>query len=329
MNIDSPHPLITSAALAIEAEERGLAELKKALTGELERPFLQAIALIEDVCKGGGRIIVSGIGKSGIIARKIAATLASTGTPALHVHASEASHGDLGMITERDGLIILSNSGETPELADLVAYAKRWRVPLIAITGAAQSTLARAADAILVLPAHEEACPHGLAPTTSTTMQAALGDAIAVTLLRNRGFGPQDFKALHPGGKLGAQLCFVHEIMHSAEELPLIGIDALMADALVEMTSKRFGCVGVLDPDGCLAGVITDGDLRRHMSPELLQLTTAEVMTRHPITIEPSALASSALATLNERKITTLFVIEEARPIGIVHIHDLLRIGVK
>ncbi len=323
------HPIVASAMSAIDTEARGLTQLKAALMGALEGPFLATIEAIERVYASGGRVIVSGIGKSGIIGRKIAATLASTGTPALFVHASEASHGDLGMITDQDGVIVLSNSGETPELADLVAYAKRRQVPLIAITGSEASTLARVADIVLALPRHEEACPHGLAPTTSTTMQAALGDAIAVTLLKNRGFGPQDFKALHPGGKLGAQLCFVHEIMHGRDELPLIGPDAIMSEALVEMTSKRFGCVGVVGNAGALVGVITDGDLRRHMAPDLLSRTTASVMTRNPVTIAPRALASTALAVLNERKITSLFVVEGTCPIGIVHIHDLLRVGVK
>ncbi|MGF7162065.1 arabinose-5-phosphate isomerase [Rhodoligotrophos appendicifer] len=325
----STDPLVIFATNAVETESRGLTALADALNTELEQPFLDAIDTIERIRRKGGRVIVSGIGKSGIIARKIASTLASTGTPALFVHASEASHGDLGMITEQDVLLVLSNSGETPELADLVAYVKRWRVPLIAITSRADSTIARSCDVGLVLPAHEEACPNGLAPTTSTTLQAALGDALAVTLLKNRGFSPEDFRALHPGGKLGAQLSFVHEVMHGDAELPLIDVDALMAEALVVMTSKRFGCVGVVRGDGTLAGVITDGDLRRNMSSDLISRTTGEVMTVKPVTIEPSALASTALAILNERQITTLFVVENAAPVGILHIHDLLRIGVK
>lgn len=321
--------LVGSAIAVMEAEAHGLLQLKSALMGPLKVPFSATIDTVEAIRVKNGRIIVAGIGKSGIIARKIAATLASTGTPALFVHPSEASHGDLGMITEGDALLVLSNSGETTELADLIAYAKRFRVPLIAITSRAGSTLARASDVALILPDHVEACPHGLAPTTSTTMQLALGDAIAIALLQHRGFGPDQFKQFHPGGKLGAQMTFVHEVMHGAVELPLIATGSQMSEALVVMTSKRFGCVGVVDEGGRLAGVITDGDLRRHMSPDLISRNTDMIMSRQPVTIEPGALASSALATLNERKITSLFVVDDARPVGILHIHDLLRIGVK
>jgi len=320
---------VGSAIAVMETEAHGLKQLQAALAGPMEAPFLAAIDMVEAIRARNGRLIVAGIGKSGIIARKIAATLASTGTPSLFVHPSEASHGDLGMITDTDALLVLSNSGETTELADLIAYSKRFRVPLIAITSREGSTLARAADVALILPAHEEACPHGLAPTTSTTMQLALGDALAITLLQHRGFGPEQFKQFHPGGKLGAQMTFVHEVMHGEAELPLIGYGSKMSEALVVMTSKRFGCVGVVDEGGLLAGVITDGDLRRHMSPDLLTQSTDRIMTRQPVTIEPRALASSALARLNERKITSLFVVDEARPVGILHIHDLLRIGVK
>jgi arabinose-5-phosphate isomerase len=321
--------LVGSAIAVMETEAHGLQQLKTALAGPLEAPFLAAIETIEALRAKNGRLIVAGIGKSGIIGRKIAATLASTGTPSLFVHPSEASHGDLGMITECDALLVLSNSGETTELADLIAYAKRFRVPLIAITSRAKSTLARAADVAMILPKHEEACPHGLAPTTSTTMQLALGDALAITLLQHRGFGPEQFKQFHPGGKLGAQMTFVHEVMHGGTELPLVPCGSKMSEALVEMTSKRFGCVGVVDDAGRLAGVITDGDLRRNMTADLVSQVTDQIMTRQPVTIEPKALASTALATLNERKITTLFVVENERPVGILHIHDLLRIGVK
>ena len=268
------------------------------------------------------------MGKSGHIGRKIAATLASTGTPAFFVHPSEASHGDLGMITRTDSLFMMSNSGETTELSDLVAYAARFTIPLIGITSVADSALARAADAALILPDAPEACPMGLAPTTSTTMMLALGDALAVALLERRKFSPADFHALHPGGKLGRRLLKVSEIMHGGGELPLISPDVAMAEALIEMTAKRFGCVGIVDGTGEFLGIITDGDLRRHMDPGLLGRRAGDVMTRSPATIGRDALASEALAIMNDRAITNLFVIEGRRPVGILHIHDCLRAGV-
>ena len=282
-----------------------------------------------------GRVIVTGMGKSGHVARKIAATFASTGTPALFVHPAEASHGDLGMVVSGDAVLALSNSGETPELADLVAHARRFGLPLVAITGRAESALARAADQVLLLPPAPEACPLGLAPTTSTTMQLALGDALAVALLTRRGFGPADFRVFHPGGRLGARLSRVRDLMHTGDEMPLAPPETRMDAALVAMTAKRFGCLGIVE-DGRLAGIITDGDLRRALAPgaaqpraSLLAREAGEVMTRSPRTIRPDSLAAEALHAMEQRSITALFVVDETgAPVGILHIHDLLRAGV-
>jgi arabinose-5-phosphate isomerase len=270
------------------------------------------------------------MGKSGHIGRKIAATLASTGTPALYVHPAEASHGDLGMITGDDAVLALSNSGETPELADIVAYTRRFSIPLLAIVGRAVSSLAQAADLTLVLPARPEACPIGLAPTTSSTAMLALGDALAVALLERRGFGAYDFGLLHPGGKLGKKLVRVDDIMHRGDELPLVGLAAPMSEVLLEMTAKRLGCVGVVNGRGTLTGIITDGDLRRHMEDGLLGRRAAEIMTAAPKTIRPQALAAEALAVMNqaERPFTVIFVVEGQRPVGALHMHDCLRAGV-
>ncbi len=313
---------LACAQRVLRLEAAGL----EALAQSLDEAFTEALDLLDGRT---GRVVVTGIGKSGHVARKIAATLASTGTPALFVHPAEASHGDLGMIgPEGDAVIALSNSGETTELADLVAYAKRFNIPLIAITGRADSALAQAADVALVLPASDEASPMGLAPTTSTTVMLALGDAIAIALLERKGFSPDRFHALHPGGRLGRTLLKVADLMHRGEEVPLASGDTAMADALLVMTNKRFGCVAIVDGDGVLQGVITDGDLRRHMSPGLLDLTAAEVMTRAPKTIGADALASEAVGLMNENAITNLFVVEDGRPVGILHIHDCLRAGV-
>ncbi len=313
---------LACARRVLRLEAEGL----EALARSLDEGFTEALDLLDGRT---GRVVVTGIGKSGHVARKIAATLASTGTPALFVHPAEASHGDLGMIEpEGDAVIALSNSGETTELADLVAYAKRFHIPLIAITGRADSALAQAADVALVLPASDEASPMGLAPTTSTTVMLALGDAIAVALLERKGFSPDRFHALHPGGRLGRMLLKVADLMHRGEEVPLASGDTAMADALLVMTNKRFGCVAIVDGDGVLQGVITDGDLRRHMSPGLLDLRAAEVMTRAPRTIGADALASEAVGLMNSNTITNLFVVEDGRPVGILHIHDCLRAGV-
>jgi arabinose-5-phosphate isomerase len=278
-----------------------------------------------------GRVVVSGIGKSGHVGRKIAATLASTGTPAMFVHPAEASHGDLGMVLAGDAVLALSNSGETSELADLVAHARRFGLPLVAITGAAQSTLAGAADVALVLPASPEACPMGLAPTSSTTMQMALGDAIAVALLTRRGFTEDDFRQFHPGGRLGARLTRVRDLMHGPEAMPLVPPDLTMDQALPLMTAKRFGVLGIVDAEGRLAGIFTDGDLRRAITPDLLGRRIGAVMNATPRTIGPDALADDALRAMNARArpISVLFVVDASRrPIGILHVHDLLRAGI-
>ena len=297
----------------------------RALTASLGDDFSRTLDLLGAV---EGRIVVTGMGKSGHIARKIAATLASTGSPALYVHPGEASHGDLGMITTDDAVVALSNSGETPELTDLVAYTRRFSISLVAITSGGDSSLAENADVTLLLPATPEACPMGLAPTTSTTVMLALGDAIAVSLLERRGFSPDDFQVLHPGGQLGRNLARVSDLMHAGDRLPLTGVDTSMADALVLMTAKSLGCVGALDGQGRLVGIVTDGDLRRHMGADLLQRTVGEVMTAGPRTIRPQALAAEALGQMNALKITALFVVENDRPIGLLHIHDVLRAGV-
>jgi arabinose-5-phosphate isomerase len=310
------------ARRVIRAEIDGL----KRLAGALDGAFAFAVAACAAV---RGRIIVTGVGKSGHVGRKIAATLASTGTPAQFVHPVEASHGDLGMIGSEDAVLALSNSGETSELADIVAYSRRFDIPLIAITGGARSTLAGAADFVLLLPPVAEACPMGLAPTTSTTMMMTLGDALAIALLERKGFSFDDFERFHPGGRLGRRLLRVRDIMHSKAETPLVVPTARMSEAILIMTARSFGCVGVCDSDGKLVGVITDGDLRRHMSESLLGQAVAQVMHRNPKTIAAAALAADALGVMNRLAITSLFVCEEGkRPIGFLHLHDCLRAGV-
>ena len=325
MNLPAPHPDLEAARQVLGTE----AEALHALAESLDDRFPRAISLLAGAT---GRIVVTGMGKSGHVARKIAATMASTGTPALFVHPAEASHGDLGMIVAGDAVLALSNSGETPELADLVAHSRRFALPLVGITGRADSALARAADVALVLPAAPEACPMGLAPTTSTTMQVALGDAIAVALLTRRGFTAADFRVFHPGGKLGARLTKVRDLMHRGDEVPLAAPDTPMDAALVAMTAKRFGCLGVAAPGGGLLGIITDGDLRRALDATgmpLLARRADAVMTSRPTTIAEDDLAATALRIMNERAITVLFVTDAAgRPVGILHIHDLLRAGV-
>jgi arabinose-5-phosphate isomerase len=317
----SDRPGLVSARRVLELEATGL----QAMAREIDEAFIRALDLIEQM---QGRVIVTGMGKSGHIARKLAATLASTGTPAMFVHAAEASHGDLGMITAADVVIALSNSGETAELADVLVYAKRFDIPLIAMTGKADSTLARAATVTLLLAPAAEACPMGLAPTTSTTIMLALGDALAVATLERKGFSPSDFQMLHPGGMLGRRLLRVADLMHRGEELPLAKADEKMDEALITMTAKSLGCVGIVGGEGRLIGIITDGDLRRHMGSNLLNRTVSEIMTRNPKTIDAEALASEAVNLMNARKITTVFVLEDGYPIGVVHIHDCLRAGV-
>jgi len=318
---DQPDLEVARDVLATEAA--GLRALAAGLGPEFSRA-------VDCLAGASGRIVVSGMGKSGHIARKIAATFASTGTPAMFVHPAEASHGDLGMILQGDAVLALSNSGETTELADIVAHARRFGLPLVAITARADSALAQAADVALLLPAAAEACPMGLAPTTSTTMQMALGDALAVAMLKRRGFTEADFRRFHPGGRLGARLRRVRELMHTGDAVPLAAFGMPMARALVLMTEKRFGCLGVTDGDGALVGIITDGDLRRAMGPDLLARPVVDVMTKWPRTIGPDALAADALHAMNahERPVTALFVVgPDGKVVGILHIHDLLRAG--
>ncbi len=309
----------------LDLEARALDALKDAL-GEPALEAVRRVAALE------GRLICAGVGKSGHVARKIAATLASTGTPAQYVHPSEASHGDLGMITPKDAVLALSKSGETAELGDLIAYCRRFGVPLIAMTSGAQSTLARGADVTLLLPDAEEACGETRAPTTSTTLMMAYGDALAVALIEARGFTASDFAVFHPGGALGAALATAETLMHAGPAMPLVAAEADMGQALLEMSAKGFGCVGALEDDGRLAGLVTDGDLRRHMAGDLLSRRVRDVMTADPVTLAPGVLAADALRTMTAgaRKITQIFVVDaDRRPVGLLHIHDLLRAGVK
>ena len=319
--VDSIRRTITTAKNGIEALAAHLAT-----DAAFAQGLVDAIALIGD---GRGRVVVSGVGKSGHIARKIAATMASTGTSAYFVHPTEASHGDLGMITAEDVLILLSWSGETAELANMLTYAKRFKVPVVSITCNRDSTLARTSEIALVLPKVQEACPHGLAPTTSAMLQLAVGDALAMALLERRGFSAEDFKTFHPGGKLGAQLRLVHELAHVAEQVPLLAVGRPMSEAVIEMSAKGFGVVGIVDEKGVLTGVITDGDLRRHMAGNLLSQPVEEVMSRNPRVVHGDVLASAAMEFMEEHKITVLFLVDDAgSPVGILHIHDLLRAGV-
>jgi arabinose-5-phosphate isomerase len=316
---------VASALRTLQTEASGRAALGVAIAGALGPAFAGAVALIT---AARGRVVVSGMGKSGHIGTKIAATLASTGTPAQFVHPAEASHGDLGMITPDDVIIALSWSGETAELRNLIDYSRRFRIGLIAVTADAASTLGKAADVALVMPQAREACPHNLAPTTSSLMQLALGDALAIALLQSRGFTALDFRALHPGGRLGALITHIGDLMHTGAEMPLVATGTRMSEAIVEMSAKGFGCVGITDADGALAGIITDGDLRRHMHPGLLDVAVEDVMTTGPTTLTPDRLASEALEILNSTKRTVLFVVNGSRAVGVVHMHDLLRAGV-
>jgi arabinose-5-phosphate isomerase len=316
---------VQSALRTLDAEGSGVVAISAALKSELGEAFARAADLVRNA---RGRLIVTGLGKSGHIGRKIAATFASTGTPAFFVHAAEAGHGDLGMITPDDVILALSWSGEQAEMKALITYAKRFRIALIAMTAERDSTLSKAAEIALILPKAREACPHNLAPTTSSLMLLALGDALAIALLEGRGFTPVDFSVLHPGGKLGAMLKYTRDIMHTGDTVPLKPLGTRMSDALVEMTSKGFGCVGIVDSRGAIAGIVTDGDLRRHMGADLMSALVDDVMTKNPKTIRGDTLASEALEILNSSKITALIVTDASKPVGIVHLHDILRAGV-
>jgi arabinose-5-phosphate isomerase len=317
-------PDIEAARRVLRTEIAGL----EALLGGLDGAFSAAV---EKLAQVRGRVTVTGMGKSGHVARKIAATLSSTGTPAQFVHPGEASHGDLGMIAEGDAVLALSNSGDTAELADIVAYTRRFRIPLLAMTRRDSSTLAEAADVLLLLPASVEACPMGLAPTTSTTMMMALGDALAVALLERKGFSPSDFQVLHPGGQIGRKLLRVADVMRIGEAVPLVPSGTPMTEAILMISEKSLGCVGITDAEGRLVGIITDGDLRRHMDDGLLRSTVDQVMTPQPRTIRPQALAAEGVGRMHAkpRAIKNLFVVDEAeRPLGILDLHDCLRSGV-
>lgn len=315
---------IASAVRTIRTERAGLKALDEELGNGLAEPFAKAVEIIADI---KGRVIVTGVGKSGHIGSKLAATLASTGTPAFFVHPSEANHGDLGMIARDDAIIAMSWSGETAELKGILSYARRFAIPLIAVTAGTTSALAKEADVVLGLPRAPEACPHGLAPTTSTVLQLVIGDALAVALLEARGFTADHFRTFHPGGQLGAKLTHIGDIMHVGDKLPLARKGALMREAILEMTQKGFGCVGITNEDGILIGIITDGDLRRHIDSDLLSMTVDEVMTHNPKTVTPDTMAEAALQIVNSSAITALMVAEGGKPCGVVHLHDLLRIG--
>ena len=318
-----------AAAGDLAAARRVLTTAAQALTGlaeALDGDFSHAVGMI---LAAKGRVIVSGMGKSGHVARKIAATLSSTGTPAYFVHPAEASHGDMGAITKQDVLLLLSKGGETAELSDLLTYAKRFRIPLIAMAYNGDSTLAKAADVALLLPDAPESCAIGMAPTTSTTMMMALGDALAVALMERKGFSPDQYRDFHPGGSLGRALIRVADLMHSGDAVPLAMPDTPMPDLLLSMASGRLGCVGIVDGDGALVGIVTDGDIRRHVEDGIETRRACEVMTAGPKVADPDQLAAEALALMTEKKITQLFVLAEGsrKPLGVLHIHDCLRAG--
>ncbi len=315
---------LASALRTVATEQAGVAALANALENGLAEPFARAVDLVSGI---DGRVIVTGVGKSGHIGSKIAATLASTGTPAFFVHPAEANHGDLGMIAKDDAIIAMSWSGESKELQGIIAYSRRFSIPLIAITSGESSALARAADVVLLLPPAPEACPHGLAPTTSALLQLVIGDALAIALLEGRGFTPDHFRTFRPGGQLGANLMQIREIMHVGDKLPLVVSGTGMREAILELSRKGFGCVAITATDGDLVGIITDGDIRRHIGSNLLEMTVDEVMTRSPKTAKPETLVATALQTINSSAITSLMVVDGRRPIGLVHLHDLLRIG--
>jgi len=318
--------VLESGKRTISIERLSLEALERAFDDGLAGPFTRAVEMIGE---NSGRVIVTGVGKSGHIGTKIAATFASTGTPAFFVHAAEANHGDLGMIAGDDLVLAISKGGESAELKSIISYTRRFSIPLIAMTCSPRSSLATAADIVLLIPNEEEACPNGLAPTTSTMMQLALGDALAIALLDARGFTATDFHVFHPGGKLGASLMHVADIMHTGDRLPLVAKGTSVPEAIKVLSHKHFGCVGVLDAEGRLCGIVTDGDMSRNLSRNLAELTVDDIMTRAPKTVRPTILATAALALLEQYKIGALIVIDDdQRPIGLVHFHDLLRIGV-
>ncbi|WP_273756061.1 SIS domain-containing protein [Bartonella sp. MM73XJBT] len=328
MIIQSSHmPLqgaIASALKTLASEKQGIKVLEEALIGNLSSSFETAVQTIRNA---SGHVVITGLGKSGHIGTKIAATLASTGTPAFFVHAAEANHGDLGMIGSDDVILALSWSGETLELSGIINHAARFRIPLIAMTSGENSVLGRQADVVLLLPKIEEACPHGLAPTTSTIMQLAMGDALAVALLEMRGFTATDFKIYHPGGSLGASLKYVRNIMHEGDRIPLVAQGTTMTEAMNVLVEKHFGCVGVVNQKGELIGIVTDGDLARNMHFDLSKFNVDEVMTKKPKILEPDTLVGAATAFINDHHIGAFFVVENKKPVGIVHFHDLLRVG--
>ena len=317
----SQKPIIVAGRRVIRVE----ADALKMLEESIDETFTKAV---ETMGKASGRVILAGVGKSGHVARKIAATLASTGCPSYYIHPTEASHGDLGMITRSDVVMALSRSGETKELSDLIHYTRRFEIPLIGMTADRTSSLADASDVSLVIPDAPEACDETRAPTTSTTLMMALGDALAVALLEQRGFTGDDFKTFHPGGKLGALLRTVDDLMHSGDEMPLVQSGTEMADALSEMSAKGFGCLAVLDPAGALMGIVTDGDIRRIVAAGRMAMTIDDAMTRDPIVASPGMLASAVLAMMNEKRITQMFVVADEKPLGVVHMHDFLKVGV-
>ncbi|AQX28345.1 arabinose-5-phosphate isomerase [Bartonella sp. JB63] len=317
--------LLSLALKTISIEKRGLEVLEKAFHEKLADSFSETVQTISNA---NGHVVITGLGKSGHIGTKIAATLASTGTPAFFIHAAEANHGDLGMIGSDDVILALSWSGETTELSGIISHAARFRIPLIAITSGEHSILGRQADIVLLLPKVEEACPHGLAPTTSTTMQLVVGDALAIALLEMRGFTATDFKIYHPGGSLGANLKYVRDIMHQGDRLPLVAQGMSMIEAMQILVRKHFGCVGVVNSRGELIGIVTDGDLARNIHKDLSRFNVDEVMTKNPKTVSPDTLVGAATAFITDHHIGAFFVIENKKPIGIVHFHDLLRIGV-
>ena len=321
---DIGNAAVKSAMRTVATDQAGIAALAAALEDGLAEPFARAVDLLAAV---SGRVIVTGVGKSGHIGSKLAATLASTGTPAFFVHPAEANHGDLGMIGRDDAIVAMSWSGEMAELKGIVAYARRFSIPLIAITAGETSTLAREATAVLLLPRVQEACPHGLAPTTSTLLQLVIGDALAVALLEQRGFTPDHFRTFHPGGQLGAHLTHVSEIMRTGDQIPTALRGTRMPEAVMTLSKKKVGCVCVLEHDGTLAGIITDGDVARNLHRDLREIVVDDVMTATPKTVSPDTLAGKAVAMLDEHRISALVVTEQNRPVGIVHFHDFLRLG--